>query len=210
MEGYVTQEAAENCVILDRIELPPVSDIYYSAFVDPSGGAQDSMTLAIAHKQEEKVVLDAVRERRPPFSPESVVEEFCELLERYRISSVKGDFYGGEWVGERFRKQGIVYERAEKTKSDLYRDLLPVINSAQVELLDNRRMVSQLVGLERRTSRAGKDSIDHGPGGRDDLINAVAGVVVAIGLEPEFSWRPVPFTEEEEEAMQGWVSLERL
>jgi hypothetical protein len=30
-------------------------------------------------------------------------------------------------------------------------------------------------GLERRTTRAGKDSIDHAPGAHDDLINSVAG-----------------------------------
>jgi hypothetical protein len=35
-----------------------------------------------------------------------------------------------------------------------------------------------LVGLERRTSRAGKDSIDHAPGGHDDVANAAAGATV--------------------------------
>jgi hypothetical protein len=34
--------------------------------------------------------------------------------------------------------------------------------------------VSQLVGLERRTTRAGKDSIDHAPGAHDDLVNSLA------------------------------------
>ncbi len=37
------------------------------------------------------------------------------------------------------------------------------------------RLASQLCGLERRVSRAGKDGIDHGPGGHDDLANAAAG-----------------------------------
>ena len=32
--------------------------------------------------------------------------------------------------------------------------------------------------LERRTSRGGRDSIDHAPGAHDDLPNAVAGVLV--------------------------------
>ncbi len=39
-------------------------------------------------------------------------------------------------------------------------------------------MEAQLCGLERRTSRGGRDSIDHGPGGHDDLSNAVAGALV--------------------------------
>src|SRR5262249_30548302 len=57
-------------------------------------------------------------------------------------------------------------------KSDIYRELLPALNSGRVELLDVPRLVSQLTGLERRTSRGGRDSIDHAPGGHDDLANA--------------------------------------
>jgi hypothetical protein len=39
-------------------------------------------------------------------------------------------------------------------------------------------LLAQLTGLERRTARGGRDTIDHGPGGRDDLANAVAGALV--------------------------------
>jgi hypothetical protein len=42
------------------------------------------------------------------------------------------------------------------------------------------RPVNQSVGLERRVSRAGKDSIDHAPHGHDDLANCVAGAADAI------------------------------
>ena len=54
---------------------------------------------------------------------------------------------------------------------------MPAINSGRVDLLDSDRLVAQLIGLERRTARAGKDSIDHAPAGHDDLANAVAGAV---------------------------------
>ncbi len=40
---------------------------------------------------------------------------------------------------------------------------------------------AQLLGLERRVARGGKDSIDHGPGGRDDVSNAAAGALVLVG-----------------------------
>jgi hypothetical protein len=53
---------------------------------------------------------------------------------------------------------------------------LPLLNSGRVTLPKSERLVSQLCGLERRVSRAGKDSIDHGHGSHDDLANAVAGV----------------------------------
>jgi hypothetical protein len=100
-------------------------------------------------------------------------------LRSYRVASVYGDRYAGEWPRERFRAHGITYEVCETPKSDLYRDLLPVINAGRVELLDNSRLVAQLTSLERRTARGGRDSIDHPPGGHDDLANAVAGAVTS-------------------------------
>jgi hypothetical protein len=119
-----------------------------------------------------------VREVRPPFSPESVVAEFSELLKMFGITRIRGDRYAGEWPRERFRLAGISYEPSPKTKSDLYRELLPLLNSNQVELLDLPRLQSQLISLERRTARGGRDSIDHPPGAHDDLINAAAGAIV--------------------------------
>jgi hypothetical protein len=145
------------------------------------GGSADSMTLCIGHKEREGnvVMVDAIRERRPPFSPEDVVAEFSGLLKTYRVNRVTGDRYAGEWPVERFRAHGITYEPAAKPKSDLYRDLLPLINGRRLDLLDEPRLLAQLVGLERRTARGGRDSIDHAPGSHDDVANAVAGVAAA-------------------------------
>jgi hypothetical protein len=83
-------------------------------------------------------------------------------------------------VAERFRVvSGIAYEPSERTKSQIYLEFLPLLNSGRVELLDNPRLISQLYALERRTSRgSGKDTIDHPPGGHDDVINAAAGALV--------------------------------
>ena len=79
----------------------------YFGFVDPSGGSADSMTLAVAHMEGDDAVLDALREARPPFSPEAVVGEFAELLRSYRLRSVTGDRYGGEFPRELFRRHGV-------------------------------------------------------------------------------------------------------
>jgi hypothetical protein len=81
----------------------------------------------------------------------------------------------------------VTYEPAEKPKSDLYQALLPLINGRRIELLDD----GQLTGLERRTSRAGKDSIDHMPGSHDDVCNAVAGVAAMLMAQSSYwdlSW----------------------
>jgi hypothetical protein len=71
-----------------------------------------------------------------------------------------------------FGKLSINYEQSAAPKSDLYRDMLALINSNRIRLLDNPKLVNQLCGLERRVSRGGRDSIDHGPGGHDDIANA--------------------------------------
>ena len=182
VEGFVALEVVESCVG-DHREMLPAAGVTYRAFVDPSGGSEDAMTLAIAHKTttpDERVIVDAVREVRPPFSPSAVVDDFAALLQRYRISKVVGDHYGGEFVKEPFRRHGISYEVCKQPKSDLFRDMLPLLNAGHISLPRHDRLIAQIVGLERRVSRAGRDSIDHAPGAHDDIANAVSGVVSAI------------------------------
>ena len=186
--AFVDRLVVEGLVIPGRHELPPAEGVTYRAFVDPSGGSADSFTLAIAHKEGDAAVLDCVREVRPPFSPESVVEEFCALLKSYRVGTVTGDRYAGEWPREQFRKRGVTYEPSAKSKSELYLELLPLLNAGRLQLLEVPRLVPQLTGLERRTSRSGRDSVDHGPGGHDDLVNAVAGVLVDVAAPAAGFW----------------------
>jgi hypothetical protein len=53
-------------------------------------------------------------------------------------------------------------------------------DAGHITLPRHDRLIAQIVGLERRVSRAGRDSIDHAPGTHDDIANAVSGVVGAI------------------------------
>jgi hypothetical protein len=174
IEGFVSFEIVQQCVG-DHVEMAPLEQYDYTAFVDPSGGSSDSFTTAISHKDGERIVIDAIREARPPFSPAAVIDELSSLLKTYRVARVTGDRYAGEFPREGFRKHGIEYRCAEKPKSDLFRDLLPLLNSGRIVLPKSERLVGQLCALERRTTRAGKDSIDHGPNGHDDIANACAG-----------------------------------
>ena len=180
LESFVSREVLGAAVVPDRHELPPRSSVTYAAFVDPSGGSSDSMTLAIAHREGERIVLDAVRERTAPFNPDAVVADFATLLAQYRVTTVTGDRYGSEWPVARFRAAGITYRPAEKTKSELYTVLLPKLNAALEELVEAPQLVPQLAARERRTARSGKDSIDHPPRQRDDVANSVAGVVQQV------------------------------
>ena len=178
IESFVSIEAVRACVSRDIYERAPQRNYTYRAFADPSGGSEDSFTLCIAHYEasDKVVVVDAIRETRPPFSPEQVCANYAELLKTYRVYDVQSDKYAGIWPVEQFAKFGIRCEQAAKPKSDLYQDMLALLNSRRIELLDSARLQSQLTSLERRSARSGRDSIDHAPGGHDDVANSVAGV----------------------------------
>jgi hypothetical protein len=188
LEGYVSIEVVEGCVGGHR-EILPVAGNTYRAFVDPAGGSgEDSFTAAVGHKSlpDDRIVVDAVREFRPRFSPAAVIDELAPWLAGYRITRVTGDHFAGEFPRELFRKHGIHYEVCKQPKSDLYRDLLPLLNSGRIVLPRNDRLVAQIVGLERRVTRVGKDDISHPPNQHDDLSNSAAGLASCIRVHASF------------------------
>jgi hypothetical protein len=181
LANFLTPEAIALCTDGGVAERAPREGVHYFGFVDPSGGAHDSMTLGISHSDNGDAVLDFLCERRPPFSPDDVVAEFCRHLKRYRMHSINGDNYGGDWPKERFQAHGVTYNLAEKNRSEIYLTFLPGINSARVRLLDNARLREQLEGLVRRTRSGGKDQVDHRAGAFDDLCNSACGALVLAG-----------------------------
>lgn len=184
IEQLIDRETLEKC-LKDFDENDYSRNYTYSAFCDPSGGRSDSFTLAISHRKGDQTIIDAISEVKPPFSPEDAVKEYCQLLRSFRLNTVTGDRYAGIWVQEAFQKQGIKYKQSLQSKSELYLNLLPMINSQKVLLPYHKKLISQLCNLERRTSRSGRDSIDHGVLAHDDLANAVAGAAVLFA-RPQF------------------------
>jgi len=159
-------------------ELAPASDIRYFAGVDPSGGGADSFTASVSHRDGERLVVDWVCGWRAT-KPETVVEEIAARLKLYHISEICGDRYSGQWVRDSFRRNGITYKLAEQNRSELYLEVLPALNQGRVDLPNEPNLIRELRGLERRTSRVGRDSIDHAPGQHDDFANAAAIAIVA-------------------------------
>ena len=143
IESFVSVEAVTACVSPGVYERSPQRNVRYHGFVDPSGGSSNLFTLAIGHVDfaKQTVIVDAVREVRPPFSPEITVVELAKILHTYHVGTIIGDRYAGEWPVEQFGKVGIKYEQSAKPKRDLYTDLLPLINSRRIELLDDTRLV---------------------------------------------------------------------
>ncbi|SLN09975.1 hypothetical protein ROJ8625_00135 [Roseivivax jejudonensis] len=166
-------------------DLPPTTGVQYVAFVDPAGGGGDEFTLAIGHREDDAVVVDLSTGLKG--SPAAIVEEYARTLGRYGVRRVVGDRYAGRWPRDEFAKHGIQYDVSDLDRSGLYLEMLAALNSGQVELPPCEVLSRQLIGLERRTSRSGRDQIDHGPGGHDDRANAVAGLVANIGRRKALS-----------------------
>jgi hypothetical protein len=159
------------------------------AFVDMSGGRHDASAVAIAHAEDggRSLILDALHCVPAPHDPESVVAGFADVLGRYRIRKVTGDRYAGEWVSGAFSKCGIRYEASELDKSTIYCECLPLFAERRVELIQDKRLITELRLLERRPRTGGKgDSVDHPPRGHDDAANAVCGALwqAATGRRP--------------------------
>ncbi len=177
VESFLSLEAVEAVTVPGRRELPYRAGLRYFAFADMSGGVGDAAALAVAHWEDGRAVLDLVREVPAPHSPEDATREFAETLKAYRLSEVTSDRYAAQWAVDRFREHGVKLSHSDKSRSEIYLELLPAVNSGQVALLDHQKLRVQLTSLERRTSRACRDSVDHPPHGSDDLANAVAGAL---------------------------------
>src|SRR5206468_2560573 len=81
VEVFLPFEALEAVRMVGRYELPhdaAANRHNRKGFADPAGGSgTDSMTGSVAHTENGRIVLDAVWEIRPPFSPEAAVKELA-------------------------------------------------------------------------------------------------------------------------------------
>ena len=173
-------EAIAACVLEGVRERAPIDGVNYTAFCDPSGGRRDAFTLAIAHKQGEVAILDALYAWGAPFNPAGAIAEAVDRMLAYRVRTVHADRYGAEFTTEQFRARGVTLRPSDLDRSALYLALLPAINARQVALLDVPELLRELRGLERRRGASGRDRVDHGPGAHDDRANSVAGVVATL------------------------------
>lgn len=186
VESLLSMELVREAVAQGRDTLPPMAGLQYAWFFDGAGGSSasgDAVAHAVAHRDGDgRIVVDLVEAVWPPFDPASVVREFVAHARPYGLRAVTGDAWAGEWPRAAFEGLGIRYKVAEKPKGELYRELLPLFSARRLALPDDPVLVKQLLGLERRTGRSGREIIDHGAyrGAHDDLSNVVAGVAFEL------------------------------
>jgi hypothetical protein len=184
LASYIDRALIEAAVDVGVVVRPRIPDVTYHAFCDPSGGSSDSMALAIAHREDDNVILDCLVERPAPFNAAAVTAEMAKTLREYGLTECRGDRYGAQWVVQSFAANGITYHHSHSDRSAIYADAVPLFTSGRVRLLDSRKLVGQFAALERRTS-ATRDKIDH-PRGR--------GTTARTRLQARWSLPPIAGT----------------
>jgi hypothetical protein len=164
------------------LELPPREQTTHFCFVDMSGGRHDSSAVAITHAEgtgdARLLICDVIRGRKG--NPAAAAREFADLAKQYRCHTITGDSYAADWVSAAYRELGRQYTKSELTRSEIYLECLPSFTRGMVRIPDQPALVRELRLLQRRTARSGKDSVDHGVGGTDDLANALCGALYLI------------------------------
>ena len=186
LSSYTTLAEVQACVDTGIVVRPPVPGLRYVGFIDASSGRNDSYTAAIASRDGDIGVLHAVIEIPAPADPVSATAQVAAVLRSYGITEVFGDRYAVGFVAAELNRHGLTLQHTGKSRSDLYRELLPALRSRRVRLLDNERANSQFATLERRALPAGGERIDHPShgGAKDDVANAIAGALVMTATPP--------------------------
>lgn len=182
-------DALDAVVETDVREHLPVAGVRYAAHFDPSGGRRDAAALAVAHLDGDRAVLDLCRAWPSPHNPAQVIADAVEELKRFGVQGVQVDRFGGEYPREQFRDRGVKVTVAEKSTSEHYLELLPLVNAAGVTLLDDDALKRELLGLERRRGSAGRDRVDHRRGSNDDRAAASTGALLLAAAGKAREWR---------------------
>jgi phage terminase large subunit-like protein len=177
--AFFDAAALEACVVKGRRRLSPAEGTRYFGYVDMSGGSSDDATVAVAHRDKSsgRAVLDVVAQQAGgiPFNPRDAVRKFVGILKEYGVRSVTGDAYAGQTFRADFESAGVRYVVSQSTTSDLYEALEPKINAGEVELLDQPKLLEQLLTLVVRGARVTHQSGDH-----DDWATSASGALVGV------------------------------
>lgn len=180
LEGFLDVALVDRATRSAPRELPCIrfnpdgAEYIRFAAIDVSGGRNDATAAAVAHRFRDRVIVDACRRWPSPHDPVAVAGEVAAFLAGYGLSSAVADQYGAELSRSIYREAGISLDVAEVNRSEAYLAVLPMFASGRIEIPDEPRLRMELLALERRTGRSGKDAVDHCPGQHDDLANSLA------------------------------------
>jgi hypothetical protein len=181
LSDFIPAEVIEANTDHNTFERAPVRGHDYVAFVDCAGGlGSDSFTMAIAHAEDDALVLDLIRERKPRFVPRDVIAEFAKILRTYGIGAVMSDGYAGGFHADEWSRNNFLFLPCTWTTSENYLHALPMLLAKRARLIDSSVLRSQLVSLERGVQASGHEVVSHPKiaSAHDDVATAVCGALV--------------------------------
>jgi hypothetical protein len=192
LEGFVSLDTIRACTG-PHAEFPPVAGLAYTAGLDlSSGSGEDPLGFALCHSNEEgdKAIVDLARDWVPPFSPTDVLRQVADVCHLYNIEVVIGDRFAYAFAREILWNYGIKFRVNDKTTSQCFSELAPLLNAQEVLLPQNPKLLSQLGSLERKPSSRGREWIGHPAGNHHDDIAAAVSIAVTNCelLKPKVKW----------------------
>jgi hypothetical protein len=189
LSDFIPADVIETCTDVGVHERAPEAGASYVAYCDASSGVADSFAIAIAHRGTPHV-LDVVRERKPRFIPAQVIGEYAELLKSYKITQVEGDKYAIGFHEAEWRTHGIKFVACERTTSENYLHVLPVLLAGRCRLIDNITLRNQLSSLERRVGAGDRESVTHPQhaSAHDDVACAACGALAAAAKGSKYRY----------------------
>jgi hypothetical protein len=198
--SWIEPELLLPCIIRGRKEVPRAENVTYAAAIDP-GFKGSEFALAITHLTSEGViVVDRLESwtgsKDAPLGFERVCREIAGILAIYKINALVGDQLSAPIIEQEFLKYGTVYrERTfnRQTRVMIFSNLKYLLIQRRIELVDDSKLVSQLLSLEYVLGNDGNADIRASSGVKDDVAIAV-GLSVLILSESAFSPEPPPMS----------------
>jgi hypothetical protein len=191
LSDFVPLDVIESCTAWGVHERAPQPGVQYYAFADCAGGTgSDSFGFVISSRRaDDQYTVEVIRERRPRFIPSAVISELASLCKMYGISEVQGDKYAVGFHEQEWRTHGIRFVPCERTTSENYLNVLPLLLAKRVSLLDSSTLRSQLSSLERRVGANDRETVSHPQhaSAHDDVSCACCGALAAIA-KPKYRY----------------------
>lgn len=179
VSALLTEDAIRAVVPVGVRELPPETGRTVTAHFDAAtGSGADSAAFGIAFEGR-PARLACIRRWRPPFDPAAVVAEASRLAKSYGVKRVGIDRYAPGLVKALFRQHDLMCRVSKLDTSAAFVELLGLVNSRGVRLLDSPDLLAEVRRLERRSRQGGREQVGHPPNAHDDVAAAAAGALVA-------------------------------
>jgi phage terminase large subunit-like protein len=201
---YVLNEfaASENALVsaddlaaavLDGVTSRPYDpDQRYAIGVD-LGRKVDASVVAVAHREEQRVVVDHVERwlptKRSPVRLETVEAAIVRLQAEYGGAHVRMDPAKGEQMSQALRERGLSVEEYtfhEASIDKIASNLARLFGERRITVPDLPDLRDELATVILKTTPSGRTRIDHHSGRHDDMAVAIALAAHFLMAQPFF------------------------